>query len=97
MLSPGSSFSRRNMSEEPGSLSLGDYLNGLQSGSSGRSSVSLNSLLSEYLQEMQQLADGTLLPKGATEGQLSVGKASLFTVQCLRIVSPSCLHPGKLA
>lgn len=73
------------MSEEPGSVSLGDYLNGLQSGSSGRSSVSLNSLLSEYLQEMQQLADGTLLPKGASENQLPAGRVSLSSVYCLRL------------
>jgi hypothetical protein len=32
----------------------------LLNSSSGRSSVSLNSLLSDYLTEMQQLADGTL-------------------------------------
>ena len=78
-------------------MSLGDYLNGLQSGSSGSSSVSLNSLLSEYLQEMQQLADGTLLSKGASESQLPAGKVSLCTVQCLRVVSQVCLHLGMLA
>ena len=66
-------------------MSLGDYLNGLQSGSSGRSSVSLNSLLSEYLQEMQQLADGTLLPKGASENQPPAGRVSLYMVYCLRL------------
>ena len=66
-------------------MSLGDYLNGLQSGSSGRSSVSLNSLLSEYLQEMQQLADGTLLPKGASEIQLPAGRVSLSSLYCLRL------------
>ncbi|CAK0783103.1 hypothetical protein CVIRNUC_006298 [Coccomyxa viridis] len=71
------------MSEEPGSVSLGDYLNGLQSGSSGRSSVSLNSLLSEYLQEMQQLADGTLLPKGASENQLPAGRVPDSTAMAL--------------
>ena len=49
-----------------------DFLNGLSSGSSGRSSVSLNSLLSGYLQEMQELAEGKLLPSGKGRNQVDV-------------------------
>lgn len=50
--------------------SVSDFLNGLSGGSSGRSSVSLNSLLSDYLQEMQELAEGKLLPaKKGTDHQ----------------------------
>ena len=50
--------------------SVNDILNGLSSGSSGRSSVSLNSLLSGYLQEMQELAEGKLLQSGKGRNQI---------------------------
>lgn len=75
------------------SPTVSDILNGLPSGSSGRSSVSLNSLLSDYLMEMQQLAEGTLLSqrgskKNAPENQAStacaihVSEALLSRVVC---------------
>ena len=79
---------------------VSDFLNGLPSGSSGRSSVSLNSLLSGYLQEMQELAEGKLLSssegrdhtqvRGATD-RLCWSRFSRLTEQgCLRLLSAHC-------
>ncbi len=48
---------------------VSDFLNGLSGSSSGRSSVSLNSLLSDYLQEMQDLAEGKLLSSKTSRDQ----------------------------
>jgi len=58
------------------SPNVSDFLGGLPSGSSGRSSVSLNSLLSGYLQEMQQLAEGTLLPRNSRKTQADSRRVS---------------------
>lgn len=58
------------------SPAVSDFLSQLPSTSSGRSSISLNSLLSDYLLEMQQLAEGTLLQQGLMEDEPSDAKAS---------------------
>ena len=58
-----------NMAQNPGKDILSKV--SLWNSSSGRSSISLNSLLSEYLTEMQQLAEGTLLQPPAEKAEES--------------------------
>lgn len=87
---------------------VSDFLNGMSSGSSGRSSVSLNSLLSDYLQEMRELAEGKLLPldkakdpdvKGVSYGPCWLPLSRLTKQGCLQLSPairfPKCLHLSK--